>query len=144
MQSVKTAYGVLLAQKKEEVCGIIQQCMCDIHTIAGDTNAREESNKADKRFDEYKKEAAESESLTSLDAMIRRIQVFALGVLDRVHATLNSTSGDSTAKKIVNLRRVDVVSPRRLTSREEIDKYVDGIRQNLYDALGENDGIQIN
>jgi hypothetical protein len=145
MQGVKAAYGVLLEQKKEEVRGIIQQCMGDIHTIAGDTHAREESNKADKRFDEYKKEVAESESLTSLDAMIRRIQVFAQGVLDRVHAILNSaSSGGGTAKKIVSLRRVDVVSPKRLTSRDEIDKYVDGIRQNLYDALGENDGIQIN
>lgn len=146
MQGVKTAYGVLLEQKKEEVYGIIVQCMGDIHTIAGDhREARAESNKADTRFDEYKKEAAESESLTNLDAMIRRIQVFAEGVLSRIHSILNSgNSNDGRAKKVVNLRRVDVVSPKRLTSREEIDNYVDEIRESLYAALGENDGIQIN
>ena len=32
MQSIKSAYGVLLEQKKEEVLGIITLCMGDIHT----------------------------------------------------------------------------------------------------------------
>jgi hypothetical protein len=145
MQGVKAAYGVLLERKKEEVRGIIIQCMGDIHTIAGEHGeARAESNKADVRFDEYKKEAAESESLTNLDAMIRRIQVFAESVLSRIHSILNAgNSSGGKAKKVVSLRRVDVVSPRRLTSREEIDKYVEGIRQDLYNALGDNDGIRL-
>jgi hypothetical protein len=141
MQSIKAAYGVLLEQKKEEVLTIIQQCMGDIHTIASQHHeVRAESNNADKRFDEYKQEAADSESLTNLDAMIRRIQVFADGVLKRIHALLN-TGND---KKIVSLRRVDVAAPKRLSSRDEIDEYVDFIRENLYNALGDNDGIQIN
>jgi hypothetical protein len=146
MQGIKTAYGILLEQKKEEVTAIIQQCMGDIHTIADDHfEARAESNKADTRFTEYKKEAAESESLTNLDAMIRRIQVFADGILDRIHSILNSAGNSGgKAKKFVSLRRVDVVSPKRLTSHEEIDKYVEGIREDLYNALGDNDGIQIN
>ena len=141
MQDIKAAYGILLEQKKEEVRGIIMQCMGDIHTIAGEHGeARNESNQADTRFDEYKKEAAASESLTNLDAMIRRIQVFAESVLKRIHSILNAGS----AKKIVNLRRVDVVSPRRLNTRDDIDKYVNAIRENLYEALGDNDGVQIN
>jgi hypothetical protein len=35
MQSIRTAYGSLLAHKKEEVLGIVQQCMGDVHTLAG-------------------------------------------------------------------------------------------------------------
>jgi hypothetical protein len=147
MQGVKSAYGVLLEQKKGEVNGIIQQYTGEIHTIVGSHGAaRRESDKADTRFDEYKQEAAESGSLTNLDAMIRRVQVFSEGVLSLIHSILNSggTNTDGKKKSIVNLRRVDVISPKRLTSREEIDKYVDGIRENLYNALGDNDGIQIN
>ncbi len=141
MQSIKKAYGVLLERKKEEVLEIVIQCMGDIHTIAGEhTEARSESNKADTRFTEYKKEVADSESLTNLDAMIRRIQVFAENVLKHIHTLLNSGG----SKNVVNLRRVDIVSPKHLTTRNEIDDYVEGIRSNLYKALGDNDGIQIN
>jgi hypothetical protein len=141
IQDIKTAYGVLLDRKKDEARDIIIQYMGEIHTIVGDRGeARAESNNADTKFDEYKKEAAGSESLTSLDAMIRRIQVFAETTLKRIHSVLNS----DVSKKVISLRRVDVVSPKRLTSHEEIDVYVDGIRKNLYDALGDNDGIQIN
>jgi len=71
--------------------------------------------------------------------MIRRIQVYADGVLKRIHAMLKPGSGE----KIVSVRRVDVVSPQRLTTRDEIDAYTDNIRTKLYDALGDNDGIQI-
>jgi type III secretory pathway lipoprotein EscJ len=31
-----------------------------------------------------------------------------------------------------------------LTSREEVDRYLDGIRQKLYGVLEEMDGVQIN
>jgi hypothetical protein len=146
MQNAKSAYAVLLEQKKEEVRVIIQQCMGDIHTIAASSAARPESNKADTRFDEYKQEVTDATSLTNLDAMIRRIQVFSDGVLTRIHSILNSGGGGhaGVTKKMVSLRRVDVVSPRRLTSRDEIDKYVDDIREKLYKALGDNDGVQIN
>jgi hypothetical protein len=147
MQSVKAVRDVLIEQKKNEVRGIIVQCMGDIHTIASSHGeAKAESNKADARFDQYKKEAAEAESLTELGAMIHRIQSFSDDILHRIYAVLNSGSGSAggVAKKVVSLRRVDVISPRRLTNREEIDQYVEVIRENLYRALGDNDGVQIN
>jgi hypothetical protein len=72
--------------------------------------------------------------------MIHQIQVFAKGVLDRIYALLNSKAGST----VVSLRRIDVISPTRLASNEEIDTYVDGIRTKLYKALGDNDGVQIN
>ena len=141
MQSIKAAYGVLLEQKKEDVRGIIVQYMGEIHTISGHhTEARVESGKADNRFNEYEQKITEAESLTLLDAMIRQIQVYAGTVLDRIHALLSAGTG----KKVVNLRRIDLIAPRLLSSREEIDTYADSIREKLYDALGDNDGIQIN
>lgn len=141
MQEIKASYTKLLERKKEEVQAIIIQYMGEIHTIAGDDReARVESNSADRRFDEYKKEAAAAESLTSIDAMIRRIQLFSDSVLKRIHEILSMDSGN----RVIHLRRVDVVSPRRLTTKVEIDDYVDGIREYLYKALADNDGVQIN
>ena len=141
MQEIKASYTKLLERKKEEVQAIIIQYMGEIHTIAGDDReARIESNSADRRFDEYKKEAAAAESLTSIDAMIRRIQLFSDSVLKRIHEILSMDGGN----RVIHLRRVDVVSPRRLTTKVEIDDYVDGIREYLYKALADNDGVQIN
>ena len=141
MQEIKASYTKLLERKKEEVQAIIIQYMGEIHTIAGDDReARIESNSADRRFDEYKKEAAAAESLTSIDAMIRRLQVLSESVLKRIHEILSMDGGN----RVIHLRRVDVVSPRRLTTKVEIDDYVDGIREYLYKALADNDGVQIN
>jgi hypothetical protein len=141
MQDIKSDYGVLLEQKREEVRGIIVQYMGEIHTISGQNNeARQESNKADNRFTEYKQEVTDSESLTRLDAKIHQIQVYADTVRSRIYALLNAGAG----KKVVTLRRIDVITPRKLSSNEEIDTYVEGIRKSLYDALADNDGIQIN
>ena len=51
MQSVKAAYGVLLTQKKAEVLGIVQQCMGDVHTLAGTWGkASDEVKKSDDHF----------------------------------------------------------------------------------------------
>jgi cell division septum initiation protein DivIVA len=44
----------------------------------------------------------------------------------------------------VQVRRYDVFPVKRLTSREEVDSYLESIRKKLYDTLEANDGIQIN
>jgi cell division septum initiation protein DivIVA len=55
-----------------------------------------------------------------------------------------STGGDKPKPQtIIQVRRYEVFPVKRLTSREEVDNYLDGIRQELYKALEENDGIQI-
>ena len=71
MQGIRTAYGALLEQKKEEVLGIVRQCMGDGHTLAGiGSRANEEVKKADDRFTEYMRKVADATGLTVLDAMI--------------------------------------------------------------------------
>jgi hypothetical protein len=141
MQGIKADYGILLWKKREEVHGIIAQSMDEIHTVAGrHTEARMESNKADKRFTEYKQEVDDSKSLISLDAKIQQIQRYAVQVRKQIDALLKGGSEE----KVVSLRCIDVIAPRKLLSREDIDTYVEGIRKNLYEALADNDGIQIN
>lgn len=149
MQSIKTAYGFLLEQKKEEVRGIITLCMGDVHTLAGVGKAIEEVRKADDRFSEYKQKVADATSLTVLDAMITQLQNYKDQVCKWIESILHETPplpGEEKPKKqkIVQVRRYDVFPVKRLTTKEDVDVYLETIRKKLYDTLESNDGIQIN
>ena len=152
MQGVKTVYGTLLEQKKEEVLGIITQCMGDVHTLAGvGGKAKDEVKKADDRFVEYKQKVAIATSLTVLDAMITQL----LNYKDQVCKWIENILHENPAppkpggeqpkpQKIAQIRRYDVFPVKRLSSCEDVDQYLEGIRKKLYDTLEANDGIQIN
>lgn len=150
MQSIKTAYSVLLEQKKEEVRGIIILCMGDVHTLAGvGSKAADEVRKADERFSEYKQKVNDATSLTVLDAMITQLQNYKDQVCKWIESILHEAPplpGEEKPKKqkIVQVRRYDVFPVKRLTTKEDVDGYLDGIRKKLYDTLEANDGIQIN
>ena len=151
MQEVKNAYGVVLEQKKAEVSGIITLCMGDIHTLAGvRSKASEEVKKSDDRFTEYKEKVADATSLTVLDAMITQLQNYKDQVCKNVEFILHEdTEPDepggekTTPQKIAQIRRYNVFPVKRLTSREDVDRYLDTIREELYETLEKNDGIQI-
>ncbi|MEX1029999.1 MAG: BREX system P-loop protein BrxC [Paenibacillaceae bacterium] len=151
MQGIKEAYGTLLVQKKEEVQGIITQCMGDVHTLAGVGNrANDEVKKSDDRFVEYKRKVADATSLTVLDAMITQLLNYKDQVCKRIESILHdqpATSGGMAPpkpQKIAQVRRYDVFPVKRLASREDVDGYLESIRKKLYDTLEANDGIQIN
>ena len=151
MQSIKNAYSVLLEQKKEEVRGIITLCMGDVHTLAGiGSIANEEVRKADERFSEYKQKVSDATSLTVLDAMITQLQNYKDQVCRCIESILHedqpSLPGEEKPKlqKIAQVRRYDLFPVRRLTSKEDVDKYLEDISKKLYETLEANDGIQIN
>jgi hypothetical protein len=150
MQSIKSAYGVLLAQKKEEVLGIVQQCMGDVHTLSGvGSKANDEVRKSDDRFTEYKQKVSDATSLTLLDAMITQLLNYKDQVCKRIESILHEQPPQSWVtppkpQKIAQIRRYEVFPVKKLTSREDVDSYLDGIRKKLYDTLETSDGIQIN
>jgi len=152
MQSIQTAYSVLLEQKKGEVRGIITLCMGDIHTLAGyGGKAKDEVRKSDERFNEYKQKVDNATSLTVLDAMITQVQNYKDQVAKRLESILREDLASCKAggkkpnpQNIVHLRRYDVFPVKRLTSRKDVDTYLDTIRGKLYDLLEKSDGIQIN
>ncbi|HCT36708.1 MAG TPA: BREX system P-loop protein BrxC [Firmicutes bacterium] len=149
MQSIKSAYGVLLEQKQDEVRGVITLCMGDVHTLAGSL-ANDEVRKSDDRFLEYRKKVTDATSLTMLDAMITQLQNYKEQVCRRIEfmlqdkpAPYDTNGGQPKPQKIVQVRRYDLLAVKRLTSREEVDSYLETIRSKLYDTLEESDAIQI-
>lgn len=152
MQSIKTAYGRLLQQKKEQVCDIITTCMDDIRKLAGDeSKANDEVEKSDNRFGEYKQKVADATSLTVLDAMITQLHNYKDQVCKQVESMLHEDpapqkgGGEKREPQIIlQVRRHEVFPVKRLTSRDEVDRYLELIRKKLYDILEAKDGIQIN
>jgi len=149
MQEIKTAKGVLLEQKKEEVRGVITQCMSDIHTLAGVGRATDEVIKSDEEFTKYKAKVAEAKNLTPLDAMITQLQKYKDNVCKHIEGLLKEPSGPYSPngekpQKIEWVRRNEFFPIKRLTSREDVDGYLEDIRKKLYDTLDANDEIQIN
>ena len=154
---VKAAYQSLLELKKEEVAETIRQCMQDVHQLAGEArDAGALLKQADDYFAGKREAAKEALSLTELDAMItqllnhkdtvcKRMEVMAAPAPDPQAKENGQTKQPAPApKKIATVRRYDLCSVKRLQSRDDIDAYVEGIRQKLYQTLESCDGVQVN
>ena len=154
---VKAAYQALLELKKEEVAETIRQCMQDVHQLAGEArDAGALLKQADDYFAAKREAAKEALSLTELDAMItqllnhkdtvcKRMEVMAAPAPEPQAKESGEAKQPAPApKKIATVRRYDLCSVKRLQSRDDIDAYVEGIRQKLYQTLESCDGVQIN
>jgi len=146
VQGVKAAYAALLEKKSEEVGGIIKQFAADLHALAEDSGLPGGDLKAaDDDFAKRAQDAANAKSLTKLDAMTTQAQHYKDSACRRIEdQRLKREMGEHTPpQKIAQVLRNDMFPVKKLASRQEIDGYLDSVRQKLYKALEENDGIQI-
>ena len=155
VQKVKTTYDGLLDMKREEVAENIRQCMQDVHQLASEAwDAGTLLHQADDYFMCKREAAKASTSLTELDAMITQLLSYKDAICRRMEVmsvshqqeALNPTPATPTPKppKIMTVRRYDLCSVKRLQSKEDIDKYVEAIREKLMKTLESCDGVQIN
>ncbi len=154
---VKAAYQSLLELKKEEVAETIRQCMQDVHQLAGEARNTEALLQQADHYFAGKRDAAQAAlSLTELDAMITQLLNHKDTVCKRMEVMAAPApepqakgSGEDyqpapAPKKIATVRRYDLCSVKRLQSKDDIDAYVEGIRQKLYQTLESCDGVQVN
>lgn len=154
---VRAAYQALLDLKKEEVAETIRQCMQDVHQLAGEArDAGALLKQADDYFAGKREAAKDALSLTELDAMItqllnhkdtvcKRMEVMAAPAPEPQAKESGEAKQPAPApKKIATVRRYDLCSVKRLQSKDDIDAYVEGIRQKLYQTLESCDGVQVN
>ena len=154
-QKVKAAYDGLMDMKREEVAENIRQCMQDVHQLASEAwDAGKLLHQADDYFVSKREAAKVSTSLTELDAMITQLLSYKDAICRRMEVmsvshqqeALNPTPATPAPKppKIMTVRRYDLCSIKRLQSKEDVDKYVDAIREKLMKTLESCDGVQIN
>ena len=157
ISKTKSAYNNLLDIKRDEVLENIRQCMQDVHQLASEAHdAKALLHQADDYFSGKREAAKEASSLTELDAMITQLLNYKDNICRRMevlaadnHPTQpepGATAGTPAPKpkKITSVRRYDLCSVKRLQSKEDVDRYVEGIREKLMKTLENCDGIQIN
>ena len=151
---VKEKYNALLDIKRDEVAETVRQGMQDVHQLASE--ARDASgllHQADDWFVKKREALKVATSLTDLDAMItqvlnykdnicRRMEMMAAPVVDPVDHKDDGKSAPKP-KKIKTVRRYDLCSVKRLQTQDDIDKYVESIKEKLLQTLADCDGIQI-
>ena len=156
-QTVKAAYAGLLDMKREEVSENIRQCMQDVHQLAGEArDAGTLLRQADDHFAAKREEVKTASSLTDLDAMSMQLLSYKDTICRRMEALHDTPQPSASGKEkdgsvpaprrlnIKTVRRYDLCSVKRLNSKEDVDKYVEVLREKLYHALENSDGIQIN
>lgn len=163
LSQVKAAYEALLNQKKEEVAEIIRQCMEDVHQLAGEArNADQLLRQADDHFANKRTVAKTATALTDLDAMTTQLLAYKDNICKRMEVLAapapepeppkpaavgtKQPSAPQPApkpKKIATVRRYDLCAAKRLQTKADIDKYVESIRDKLYQTLEACDGVQI-
>ena len=157
ISKAKAAYNNLLDIKRDEVLENVRQCMQDVHQLASEAyDATALLRQADAYFVGKREAAKEAASLTELDAMITQLLNYKDNICRRMEVMVADTppsypetkaTADAPVpkpKKITFVRRYDLCAVKRLQSREDIDKYVEGIREKLMKTLESCDGIQIN
>jgi hypothetical protein len=124
------------------------QARGDIHTLAfGHPELTDMVRKADEELDRRRQAAMEAASPTLLDAAITQILTYKDGICQRMEQLIKPkepAAPDQPKQKINTLRRYDVLPQQKLSSEEDIDKYVAALKEKLLAALKDHDAIQLN
>ena len=151
--TIKDAKSELLVSKRKELKDIIDQCFSSVND-----KAKEDVNKlsgllnqARQRFDDRKAEVDRLDDLTLLDA--KKQQIFndkdnLIGLMDKALKPVDITpptpvQPKNTEKKVKEFHRNVIFQQGNLSSKEDIDKYVENIRKSLLAKLSDCDEIKI-
>ena len=157
MATVREGHDRLLATKRAEVGDIVAQCMGAIHQTAnGDFKAKDTVAKADEYYAQKRRQVGELHSLALLDGLIPPMLQYKDTTVERLEVLLSPPAPPKppvtpkppaapTPKKIIKQYNRQIVFPaKRLETPEEVDIYVEKIRDQLKQLLKNCDGIQLN
>ena len=159
MDTVRTAHGKMLEEKRAEVLETVRQCMEATHTAAnGDSKASHLIEKSDQYFSQCKGKIVELKSLALLDAMFLPMCQYKDDTVSNIESVLTppapkpqvqpTQSGKEAAtakKKVVRAYNRQVVfQAKTLQSEADIDDYVEKIRSQLKQLLKNCDEIRLN
>lgn len=157
MATVREGHGRLLDAKREEVGDIITQCMGAVHQAAnGDIKAKDLIARADEFYTQQKQKVRYYQSLALLDGLIPPMLQYKDDALERIEMLLAppappkppilSAGGGPApaAKKVIRPYNRSIIFPaKKLETMEDVDDYVEKIREQLKQLLKNCDGIQL-
>jgi len=154
MAKVKDAHDVLLVAKRKELLEIVQSCMAAIHSLGmGSSKVKDLLVRADAYYDGKKKEIEEKQIIALLDAMIPAMWQYKDRACEAIEGALkpeppkpdNTTVTTPPPKKLYKaIHRQAVFPTKTLESEEDIDAYVEKMRDTLKQLLKNCDGIKLN
>ena len=136
IQKVQMVYNQLLLLKKQEVYAEIQSAMGEIHQAAR-FDQKNVIEKADDVLSAKKKSAAETPTLTQLDAMKIQIGNIRQQYIKALMIPMNPQ------EKIATAYRSSLGYSIKLKNEADIDKYVADIKEKLLEMLKGNDALHI-
>ena len=158
MNTVREGHEKLLKEKRSEISDIITQCMGEIRRAADDNiKVKEITTKADEYFSQQRTKVQSLQSLALLDGLVPPMLQYKDQTIERIEAFLTppkpiepakTNTGNTAAapapKKIIKPYNKAVIFPsKKLETEQDIDDYVEKIRDQLKRLLKNCDGIQL-
>lgn len=156
MATVREGHGRLLEAKRAEVEDMVTQCMGAVHQAAnGDFKANDLVARADEFYTQQKQKVQDFQSLALLDGLIPPMLQYKDNMLERIETLLAppappkppvQTAGGATlpVKKVIRPYNRSIIFPaKKLETMEDVDDYVEKIREQLKQLLKNCDGIQL-
>ena len=151
MATVKASHDNMLELKRKELEEIMRQCLEEIHTN-GSVNAqtKAERDRADEFYRNKQEQIAHCTSLAILDGYIKQIFDYKDSICEKIEAlsrtqTYEEKQGaEQKPKKIYKtVYRQTVFPSKKIESQEELDEYLEKVREQLSALMNNSDGIEI-
>lgn len=147
--TVNAEHDKLLEEKREEILEYVRQCMEAIHMADEDGLQKDAIEIADNYYDKQKEKIRCARSLVVLDGLVMPMLQYKDEAVKNIESRNKPVvpprgKSENPPKKVYKQVIRSVVFPARtLGSESEIDKYVEEVRANLKNLLGNSDGINI-
>lgn len=137
--------------KKAECNDLVDSCLNEVRLKADNENKlKMELNNAIHQFDSRKQEINRLNSLVQLDAKKNTITALKDNIINKMDRILNTNDETHVepvkpvkTKKVRQVQRAVVFNQANLSSKEDIDRYVQNIKNKLLSYLNDDDEIQI-
>ena len=152
--TVKTVHDRMLNEKRKELMDIVQQCMGEIHQAGnGDSKVKTMIERSDAYYIQQKDKIAETTSLALMEGYPIPMWNYRDDTVSKIERVLEparhveptkAVCANTVSKKTYKpIFRQSLLKAARLESEDEIDVYVDKLREQLKTLLKGSDGIEL-
>lgn len=153
---VKTSHDRMLEEKRKELLNVVQQCMGEIHQASnGDVKVKTIIERADIYYSQQKEKIAQTRSLALMEGYPIPMWNYRDDIISKIEKALEPPKPAETVKPVCTqnvvipkktykpIFRQSLLKATKLESEEEIDLYVDKLREQLKMLLKGSDGIEL-